>query len=363
MKKVLLLFSLLVFSFSLTGCKGNEDLIEGCSYLSDDEHITCTFQYLDYLDTHIVLTIYLETSITEKQYNTIHDDIEDILKLYHQISDKYNTYDNVVNIKTINDDPTTTHTISSELYDMIDTSLTYQKDVDNLFNIALSPVLEVWHDYRESCNIYEKNVNCILPENTLLDEKNQYTNPLDITLIDNTITLKEHMSLDLGGMAKGYVSDKVRIYLDSLDVIGYIFNNGQSNISVSGVHPVRDTSLFHIGIVDPTDTFDNYLVLGLSSDLEIITSGDYQQYGITDSLKYHHIIDPNTLYPSMYMHSVTLIYDSALLGDIYSTALFNMSIEDGLEFVNNTPGLEAVFYSLDDEVIYSNEFYELYVIE
>lgn len=361
MRKLITLVLSLTFIFSLSACK--EALPTDCEYVNGTKTVACTEQYLNYFDTLISLTIYYDDEKPEEDVSAIFASITDMLETYNNISDKYKLYDGVVNVKTINDSPTETHVISSELYDLIEYSLANQDEVNQLFNIALGPVLSEWHDYRESCDVNLEDVNCTLPEYSVLESAFTYTKGSDITLNkeDSSITMKENMSLDVGGVAKGYASDKLSDYLDSLDLRGYLLNNGLSNISIGGIHPTRDSEKFLIGITDPQNILDTYLYLYVSDNDEIITSGDYQQYGITDGEIYHHIIDPTTLYPSTYMHSITLITDDAALGDIYSTALFSMSIEDGLAFVNNHENLEAVWFGLDEEIYYSELFETLYI--
>jgi thiamine biosynthesis lipoprotein len=356
MRKIITVLISLTFIFSLSACK--KSLPTDCDYVKGTNTVTCTKQYLTYFDTLISVSIYYDDEKTEEDITVIFNNVTDILETYNSIGDKYKLYEGVVNVKTINDSPTSTHVISKELYDLIDYSLSHQEEVTQLFNIALGPVLNEWHDYRDSCDINLKDVNCTLPELSVLEAANAFTDSTKITLdkTNSTITMKDNMSIDVGGITKGYASNKLSEYLDSLSIRGYLINNGLSNISVGGIHPTRENEKFLIGITDPTNALDTYLYLYVSDGDEVITSGDYQQYGITDGEIYHHIINPLTLYPSTYMHSITLITDDAALGDIYSTALFSMSIEDGLLFVNNRDNIEAVWYGLDDEIYYSNNF-------
>lgn len=360
MRKSITLLLTILFVFSLSSCK--KAVPENCSYVEDTNIVTCTEQYLQYFDTLITLTVYYDDSKTTEELELIYFEVDDILNTYHMVSDKYNSYDGITNIYTINQSPSETHIISSELFTMIEYSLDKQVEVNNLFNIALGPVLNHWHDYRESCDIFIDDVSCTLPSVEDLNESSKYINSDDVILdTDNqSITLKENMSLDVGGVAKGYVSDKLSEYLDGAGLTGYIINNGLSNISIGGTHPYRENGEFLIGITDPVETLSTYLYLYVSGDDQVVTSGDYQQYGITDGKRYHHIIDPTTLYPSNYSHSVTLITKDAALGDIYSTALFNMSIEDGIVFVDSIDDLEAVWYGLDDLTYYSEKFEALY---
>jgi thiamine biosynthesis lipoprotein len=81
---------------------------------------------------------------------------------------------------------------------------------------------------------------------------------------------------------------------------------------------------------------------------------------------YHHIINPNTLMPERYSRSVSIATSDPALADLYSTAIFTMTIEDGLAFVNSIDGLEAIWYTMDDTIVMSDNFeadylYEAYV--
>lgn len=79
----------------------------------------------------------------------------------------------------------------------------------------------------------------------------------------------------------------------------------------------------------------------------IVTSGDYQRYYEVDGKRYHHLIDPDTLQPGAYMHSVTVLCEDSALGDFLSTALFLTAYEEGRALVEATDGLEACWNLLD----------------
>ncbi|NLZ61877.1 MAG: FAD:protein FMN transferase, partial [Acholeplasmataceae bacterium] len=49
------------------------------------------------------------------------------------------------------------------------------------------------------------------------------------------------------------------------------------------------------------------------------------------------------------------------LADIYSTAIYLLTIDEGVEFVNQTPGLEAVWYKTDGTLVYSENFEDKYL--
>lgn len=375
MKKYITMVLLLLISFTLVACK-DEPIIEdppalnsNCGYYSRNDINTdileCSTVWNSYLHTVVTLTLYLEEDTTIMS-TEVFDEVESIIAFYHDISDKYYNYEGTVNVKTINDNPTDTHVISEELFDIIEFSLLHQPDVENLFNIALGPVIGVWHNYREDCNLLGI---CAIPTLSELQEQEIYTNQDDIDLDREflTITMKEGMSIDLGGVSKGYISGVIIEYLDSLDLRGYILNNGESNISIGGTHPLdglntlNEGGRFVIAITDPTHQLPYYATVYLEDGDQLVTSGDYQQYFVVDDVIYHHIISGDTLFPERNSRSVSIITSDPGLADLYSTAIFLMTISAGIDFVNDIDGLEAIWYGVDGTIHFSENFESEYL--
>lgn len=330
-----------------------------CDDVTTTELQECYKNWSSYLHTVVTLKIYINNSVVLSS-DDVFEEIESLLSFYNDISDKYKLYDGVTNIKTINDNPTETHVISEELFDLLEFSLTHQAEVNDIFNIALGPVIKVWHNYREDCN----NLNiCAIPTLTELQEQNAFTDPSKIVMDrDNlTITMDANMSLDLGGVSKGYISGIIIEYLETLELHGYLLNNGESNISIGGEHPTRTEPAnrsgdFLIAVTDPTNVLPYYATVFLSDGDQLVTSGDYQQYFTVDGEIYHHIISGDSLFPDRNSRSVSIITSDPGLADLYSTAIFLMTIEDGIEFVDSVFGLEAIWYGLDGTIHFSENF-------
>ena len=333
-----------------------------CTPIEDNELMVCTRIWSGtYLNTVVKLNLYVEQDIT---YNTedIFTEIESILAYYTIMSDKYTSYDGMMNVYEINNTAGDTVTVDERLYDLIKFTLDSQTEVVDFYNAALGPVLQVWHDFRDNCL---DNDICAVPPLYVLEEADLLTDPANITLDDanHTLTMLEGMSIDLGGVSKGYVSREIIAYLDSLDLPAYLLNNGESNISIGGTHPVRENGKFVIGITDPENTFDIYATVYLSDTEQLVTSGDYQKYYDVEGTQYHHIIDPSTLMPSEHSRSVSIITTDPALADLYSTAIFNMSITDGQTFVNSIAGLEAIWFDNDGTVHFSENFEANHLVE
>ncbi len=103
-----------------------------------------------------------------------------------------------------------------------------------------------------------------------------------------TVTLEPGMAVDLGGIAKGYASDRLAELFAADGVSSAMVSLG-GNVYVRGTK--RDGSLWRVAIEDPNDTAAYLGVLSLQ-DRFIITSGGYQRYFERDGVTYYHIIDP-----------------------------------------------------------------------
>ena len=75
----------------------------------------------------------------------------------------------------------------------------------------------------------------------------------------------------------------------------------------------------------------------------------------SSDLRYHHIIDPDTLEPSQRYDAVTIVTPDSGLADSLTTALFNLSVEDGQRLLDQFEIAEAVWVK-DDRIVYSSGF-------
>lgn len=380
MKKIIISFLIIFIAITLSSC---DEVVTNpndqyCVAGSTDGVYLCEKRVSSYFDTIVSLKIYYDT---EAEYDIIEifEYFEDTLKTYHEYFDKYNEYDDINNVYTINHS-TEALVIDEILFDAIKFALDNDDIIIRgdfpLFDIALGPILEIWHDARDSdeCNDFlEFGVSyCPAPE---IDEDIEYNiDPDDIILDSQNMTIrfdKPNMSLDLGGYGKGYVTKVLSEYLDMLN-IKYLLNVGNSNVYAHGINPNNDDGYYYIALTRPNTDFIDYSDLTQEEQLELlyfhfiklpenmalVTSGINQRYFkelVTEDI-YHHIIDPNTYYPGGYCKSITIIYPDSSMADLLSTALFLLPVNEALTFVNNYENLEAVWYLEDDTILYSDNF-------
>jgi thiamine biosynthesis lipoprotein len=333
-----------------------------CADIEDTDLMACSVVWSGtYLNTVVKLSLYVDKE-TSLNTDLVFKEVETILAYYTIMADKYTSYDGMMNVYEINQNAGTTVTVDDDLFNLISFTLEEQADLTDFYNMALGPVLQIWHDHRENC--YDFDI-CLLPDSTSLEDANAYTDPSKIILNqeNHTLYMEEGMSIDLGGVSKGYVSREIISYLDTLEIEGYLLNNGESNISIGGTHPVRENGKFVIAITNPATPITYYATIYLGDGEQLVTSGDYQKFYTVDGQDYHHIIDPVTLMPLYHSKSVSIITSDPALADLYSTAIFNMTIEDGQDFVNSIDGLEAIWYGTDGTIYFSENFESQYLVD
>jgi len=127
------------------------------------------------------------------------------------------------------------------------------------------------------------------------------------------------------------------------------------NVRATG--PKAKDTPWVVGVTDPNDPNAHLHTLYLNEG-SLVTSGDYQRYYAVEGKRYHHIIDPDTLYPSEYWSSVTIVCENSGLADALSTALFLMDQEDGQELLDKF-GAEALWVDREMNLFYSPGFKDL----
>jgi thiamine biosynthesis lipoprotein len=96
-----------------------------------------------------------------------------------------------------------------------------------------------------------------------------------------------------------------------------------------------------IAITNPLNKNNAFALLPISNKA-VVTSGNYEKYVTIDNIKYTHIIDPRTGFPSRGIISVTVFSPKAELADALATSIFVMGIEVGINRINQLKGIECV---------------------
>ena len=284
----------------------------------------------------------------------------DHLEEYHQLYDIYHDYEGINNIKTINDNAGILPVkVDQKIIDLLLESREIEKITNHKMNVAFGAVLKVWHDYRTEGIEFPEMAK--LPPLETLREMSEHTNMDEIVINeeDSTVFLSDpEMSLDVGAIAKGYATEMTANYIEEQG-----FENGM--ISVGGnvrtighkVGEGGEALAWNVGIQNPEVESETTTVHILElQDMSLVTSGVYERYYTVDGKQYHHIIDPSTLFPSEEYKSVSIVCQDSGRADAFSTAVFNMSLEEGKQLIESQKDTEAFWILNDGSFVYSSGF-------
>ncbi|WP_207562258.1 FAD:protein FMN transferase [Sulfurimonas aquatica] len=155
-----------------------------------------------------------------------------------------------------------------------------------------------------------------IPSQKELNSKKELVNYKNIQLTNESIYLtKKGMRLDLGGIGKGYVADKI---IEHLKLKGAT----KGLVSVGG-EVCSFGKKYNIAIKNPFNDSNIALIKSSNSELSISTSGDYERY--IDSKEHHHILDSKTQLSNHHYSSLTIVQngrDTTTL-DALATVAFN----------------------------------------
>ena len=312
------------------------------------------FESFEYFDTYSTLTIYG----SKDEISPLFEEFDRTLSQYHKLLDIYNSYENTVNLKTLNDTAkTSTITVSPELFDILKFGIEMHKKTNGKLNIAIGSVTSLWHDIRETASVSPESIT--LPSEDTLTEALSHTNINAILLDEKNCSIQitdPKLSLDFGGLAKGYVASLLYKRLISLDCTDFLINLG-GNVVSAGKKP--DGTSWLTAIENPFS--DNSLGYNKTISLDnetLVTSGSYQRYFIYEDKNYSHIIDSSNGYPPTFFTSVTVKSSSenSGLADALSTALFCMNYEEGYALISSLDDVEALWIFNDGSYKASDNF-------
>lgn len=336
------LFVILLAAALLSGCAAP------AAQADTDTQYTATF--LDLFDT---VTTIIGRAESEAAFQEKAQGIHDDLQYYHELFDIYNDYDGVNNIKTVNDNAGLAPVkVGPAIIELLKDCRKYFDLSGGRVNVMMGSVLQLWHEARND-GINDPQ-NAKLPDMEKLQEAAAHTG-FDSLVIDeaaSTVYITDPQArLDVGAVAKGWTTQRAAENAPQ----GMLISVG-GNVCATGPK-LADGTPWVIGIQDP-DAADKNLHTVYVTDGSVVTSGDYQRTYWVEGKTYHHIIDPQTLMPSTYWRSVSIVCDDSGLADALSTALFLMEREEGQKLAEEC-GVEVLWVAADGQTFMTEGFKDI----
>ena len=343
MKKVIsiLLMVVLIMTF-----------LVACTKKPQTEYTKYSGAFFGTFDTVVQVVGYTKT---EEEFKSYMKQIEDRMFELHRLFDKYNNYQGLNNVKTINDNAGIMPVkVDKELLDLLVFSKQHYQETSKKTNIALGSVLEIWSKYRDMATADPEDAKVPPIEDLIEANKHTDINKVIIDEKNSTIYLEDRkMTIDVGGVAKGYATEIVAKEIEEAGLRSAIISAG-GNIRTIGKPFDGVRERWGVGLQNPeafgVPHMDDLLETIYINDASVVTSGDYQRFYMVGDLKIHHIIDPDTLMPGDYYRAVTIVTPDSGLADFLSTSVFLLPYEEGKALVESHESVDALWIFKDGTI-------------
>lgn len=200
--------------------------------------------------------------------------------------------------------------VSQELFDILSMCQRYSRESEGSFDMTVGPLMKVWGFYKGSGHLpHRAEVRTALNEvgyrQVELDAKNR------------TVHFSQAgVSLDPGGMGKGYAVDRMVDVLRRYGVVSGLVSGGGSSIYGLGTPP-NDGRGWQVTIRDPRDGSKRAAEVYLK-DESLSTSGSYEKFFWAEGKLYSHIMDPRTGDPAEGMLAVSVVAPKTIDSEIWA---------------------------------------------
>ena len=314
LKHLSLLLILCMFSAALSGCSlpSSEQTISKSGF---------------YFNTVIQITLYKSSyeSLLEDFSNTVSDS----------------------DISNINNADGAFVEVHDETIELLKKGIYYGDLSDGNFDITIGKLSDLWNF--STYALLDEVPESAVPTDDEIQEALKTVDYKGITIDGNKVALSNPDSkLDLGGIAKGFIADKMKAYLEENGVESGMINLG-GNVLTLGKK--ADGSSYTIGIQKPFSEDGEAIASVEVADKTVVSSGVYERYYEIGDKFYHHILNPHTGYPyDNHLLGVTIICDDSVDGDGLSTTCFTLGLDDGMALIESLADVEAIFITDDYEL-------------
>lgn len=351
--KRLLTLLIAVAAVTFAGCGSNNSGISKTGFFLDTVcsvtvyGIDETNQYFDYGDK-------------KEQEKQILQLITDAFKLCTEYENTLSKTIDSSDIARINNSGGDSVEVSNDTIEVLKKGIEYGDLSGGTFDITIGRVTDLW-DFRSEEDRDNADAGKI-PDKSKLEAAVAHVNYKDIVVNGNTVTLKDpDMEIDLGGIAKGYIADKLTAYLEENGVTSAIVDLGGNIVAIGGKAAKLTgdkQSDFSVGIKDPDSKTGELLGILKCSNKTVVTSGTYERYFEAEGKRYHHILDTDTGYPvDTDIVSATIIADKghSVDGDGLSTSCLALGKEKAIKLIQSIDGVEAVIVDSSGDIYMSDD--------
>ena len=280
------------------------------------------------LDTYCTLTVYgtIDPALLEEAFSLCAE-YEAMLSMRLEGSDVWR----------INHAGGAAVTVAPETIEVIKAGLVFGGLSAGLFDITIGRVSTLW-DFTNDPHV---------PSRTELEQARATVDYRDVVVDGDTVRLKSDEAwLDLGGIAKGYIADRLAAFLKERGVTGAVVDLG-GDVAIVGAKP--DGSPWLIGVRRPFGARNELLGIIEAGEASVVSSGIYERQFIEDGVIYHHILYPNTGMPAETdVVGATLVAENSAAGDALSTMALLVGSDRAPDLLGAAPGFIGALLMLEN---------------
>lgn len=288
--------------------------------------------------------IYMNISINLEDEKMV---LEKASNYMRNLEKKLNFYDENSEISLINRNSGIKFVkVSEDTFNVIKSAKFCSELTNGVFDATIAPLVKKWSVNSSSPKVLSiEEVNTV---KSLVDYK-------DILLCEDNKSVmlaRKDQEIDLGGIAKGYIADKIIELYKENGIKSGIINLG-GNVKALGKK--ADDLMWNIGIIKPEKHSNENIAVVSVEDMSVVTSGAYERAFSYNGKMYHHIINPITGYPAETdLKSITVICKDSVHADALSTPLFIMGKYKAYEFMKSKQ-ISGIMVTDDDKIIITKD--------
>lgn len=245
--------------------------------------------------------------------------------------------------------------VSDTTIELVEAGLEYSELSDGDFDITIGGAAELW-------DFHADPEDAALPDPGALAEAVRHIDYNNVEISGNKIRIKDpEARMDLGGIAKGYIGDRMTELLEEKGVVSGIVNLGGNVICIGSKYIAGDNSEddeagmqdFVIGVEAPFSDRTEIVGTVNGRDCTLVTSGIYERKIEVDGKLYHHILSTETGYPvDTDVISVTLKASKGMSMDVdaLSTTCLIKGSREAIKLIESIDGIEAVLILNDGSI-------------
>lgn len=270
------------------------------------------------MDTYVALRLSRD-GVSEDTLTEISAECE---KISAELEAVLSAHDPSAELYALNESDAETVTVSDTLMDVLAKAYYVAELSDGAFDFTLGTLSTLWN-FTGGGPVPSKDDIAEALSHTGYEKVSLDTESLTVTRTDTDIMI------DLGGIGKGALADRLIEYLKTTDVLYGTISVG-GNIGVFGEKP--DKTPFEVSLRDPDDPNKTVGHFEIYEGF-VAVSGDYERYFEEDGIRFHHILNGSTGYPAFGDLREDAVYcASGAYADALSTAVFVLGYNDGGDF-------------------------------